>query len=426
VEPGELARVCEELAIVYFDLGERAKADQALATGRRHAKGDVLLLADLWLRTAAHREQSGRYGEALRWVSKARRLLSGRDDPSAVQLLAQLAELAASARTRQGKFGEAIADAHTALLLARRCGDRRTEANALTVRELAGATMGLPYDAAKLEECIRIYEELGDVRGLARANNWFGACAYYAGRWDDAVTYFQRAERAYWRSGREYDAAANAANRAEVLIAQGYLDEVDEILTDAMAMWRSTDSTSALSFGLLLRGQAALARGEVDQALVHLAESRAIRTELGETNEVVTTDAVIAECHLRLGDVSTALRCADDALGRAVQGAPGTPLLLRVRGEALIALGRAEEGCRALRSSLAEARGRNARHEVAATLAALSALDVSAPTAEREEWRREREELVSLLGLAQSGRGLVPEQRSTTAGTAPPATSAAE
>ena len=242
IESGEVARVYEDLAVVYFDLGERAKSDQALADGRRRAKGDVLLSGSLWLRTAAHREQSGRYAEALRWVTKARRLLAGRTEPAAVELLAQLAELAASARTRQGRFAEAIADAHTALLLARRCGDRRTEAHALTVRELAGATMGLPYDAAKLDECIAIYEELGDVRGQARANNWFGACAYYAGRWDDAVTYFQRAERAYWRTGREYDAAGNAANRAEILIAQGYLNEVDEILTDGMAMWRSTES----------------------------------------------------------------------------------------------------------------------------------------------------------------------------------------
>ncbi|HVS67876.1 MAG TPA: adenylate/guanylate cyclase domain-containing protein [Mycobacteriales bacterium] len=408
IDPGDIARVCEDLAVVYFDLGERAKSDQALADGRRRAKGDVLLSASLWLRTAAHREQSGRYAEALRWVTKARRLLAGRDEPAAVQLLAQLAELAASARTRQGRFGEAIADAHTALLLARRCGDRRTEANALTVRELAGATMGLPYDAAKLEECIAIYEELGDVRGQARANNWFGACAYYAGRWDDAVTYFQRAERAYWRTGREYDAAGNAANRAEILIAQGYLDEVDEILTDGMAMWRSTDSASALSFGLLLRGQAALARGEIDQALVHLAEARAIRVEIGESNEVVTTDSVIAECHLRLGDYSTALRCADDALGRAGEGAPGTPLLLRVRGETLVAVGMVREGCAALRSSLAEARGRNARHEVAAALSALLELDEGATPDERAGWERERDELVSLLGLVsrRSSRGV--------------------
>jgi class 3 adenylate cyclase/tetratricopeptide (TPR) repeat protein len=399
IHPGEIAQVYEQLAVVYFDLGERARADQALADGRKRARGDTLLSASLWLRTAAHREQSGRYGEALRWVAKARRLLHGRDEPLAVQLLAQLAELAASARARQGRFNDAIAEANTALFLARRCGDRRTEANAMTVRELAGATIGLPYDAAKLEECIAIYEELGDVRGQARANNWFGACAYYAGRWDDAVTYYQRAERAYWRSGREFDAAANAANRAEVLIAQGYLDGVDEILTDAMRMWRATDSTSALSFGLLLSGQAALARGDIDHALTRLAEARAIRTELGEVNEVVTTDAVIAECHLRLGDYPTALRGADDALARAGQGAPGAPLLLRVRGEALVGLGDVAAGYAALRSSLAEARGRNARHEIAAVLRVLLALDAPGARDEVAAWRHEYDELVELLNL---------------------------
>ncbi|HVV75295.1 MAG TPA: adenylate/guanylate cyclase domain-containing protein [Mycobacteriales bacterium] len=410
-EPGDVVRVYEDLARAYFDLGERAKSDQALARGRGYAKGDVMLSANLALRTAAHREQSGRYGDALRWVTKARRMLAGRDDPDAVRLLGQLAGLAASARRRQGRFSAAIADAHTALLLARRCGDRHTEADALTVRELAGTIIGLPYEPAKAEQCIAIYEELGDLRGLAYANSVFGACAYYAGQWDDAVTFYQRAERAYWRSGREFDAAANAANRAEILIAQGYLNQVDEILDVAMELWRATDSTSVLSFGLLLRGQGALARGEVDRALVALSEARAIRVQIGETNEVVTTDAVIAECHLRLGDASMALNCVDDALGRAGQGAPCTPLLLRVRGEALVATGRAEEGLAALRSSLAEARGRNARHDVAAVLRVMLALGVAIDPAEAGAWQREHAELVELLNLAvpasrQWSRGL--------------------
>ncbi|HVY10065.1 MAG TPA: adenylate/guanylate cyclase domain-containing protein [Mycobacteriales bacterium] len=405
VAPAVVAKVCEDLSVVYLDLGERSKADQALADGRRHAKGDPLLSASLWLRTATHREQSGRYSEALRWVTKARLLLGARDDQESVELQAQLAELAASARFRQGRFVDAIADSHAALVLARRCGDRRTEAHALTVREAAGATIGLPFDVSKLTECIAIYEDLGDVRGLARAYNWFGGCAYYAGHWDDAVDLFQRAERAYWKAGREYDAATNAANRAEVLIAQGRLDDIDEILTNAMTVWRSTDSTSAVGFGLFLRGQAQLARGQVDDALKYLAEARAIRVELRETDDVVTTDAVVAECHLRLGDLSTALRCADSALSRAGVGAPGTPLLLRVRGEALIGLGRGVEGIAALRAGLAEARGRNARHDVAATLAALIAHDVPSKSGELDAWRQEYAELARMLGLVANVSG---------------------
>ena len=56
----------------------------------------------------------------------------------------------------------------------------------------------------------------------------------------------------------------------------------------------------------------------------------------------------------------------------------------------------------ALRSSLAEARGRNAKHEVAAALSVLLELDESATPAEREQWTRERDELVDLLGLVQA------------------------
>jgi hypothetical protein len=74
-------------------------------------------------------------------------------------------------------------------------------------------------------------------------------------------------------------------------------------------------------------------------------------------------------------------------------------LLLRVRGEALIGAGRQVEGRAALRSSLAEARGRNARHDVAGVLTTLLALDGEATPDERAAWQRERSELVELLGL---------------------------
>ncbi|HEX3707599.1 MAG TPA: adenylate/guanylate cyclase domain-containing protein [Mycobacteriales bacterium] len=400
---GEVAQVWEQLAGVYLDLGERPKADHALAQGRRHARGDSLREASLWLRTATHREQSGRYSEALRWATKGRALLAGRQDADAVKLLARFAELSASARFRQGRFVDAISDAQSALALARRCDDRQTEADALTVRELSSATIGLPYDADTLEKCIAIYEEIGDVRRKARANNWFGMCAYYAGHWDEAVEQFQRAERSYWRAGREYDAATNVANRAEVLIAQGHLEEVGELLAAAMKVWRATGSTSATGFGHFLLGQAALAQGEVDSALGHLAEARALRADLRETDDLLTTDAVIAVCRLRSGEVAAALQLADDALAGAAPGAPATPTLLRVRGEALIGAGREDEGRAALRASLAEARGRNARHDVAASLTALLALDSAVPQPDREAWQHEYDGLVELLGLVPVG-----------------------
>jgi hypothetical protein len=80
-------------------------------------------------------------------------------------------------------------------------------------------------------------------------------------------------------------------------------------------------------------------------------------------------------------------------------------LLLRVRGEALIGLGRGVEGIAALRAGLAEARGRNARHDVAATLAALIAHDVPSKSGELDAWRQEYAELARMLGLVANVSG---------------------
>jgi ATP/maltotriose-dependent transcriptional regulator MalT len=225
-------------------------------------------------------------------------------------------------------------------------------------------------------------------------------CAYFAGRWDDAVDLYIQAEHAFWRVGREADAVTNAANRAEVLIQQGHVEEVDEVLEVAVRVWRGTGNTSALAFGMTLLGRASVIRGDFDAAFGHFGDARAICAELGETDEIATIDALRALAHLRRGDLEAALEIAGAALADDVAtGGPATPMLERVRGEALIASGRDKEGDQALRASLDVARRRNAAPEIAETLEVLLRLEVASTPNERADWEAERAALVKSLGI---------------------------
>jgi class 3 adenylate cyclase/tetratricopeptide (TPR) repeat protein len=402
IDDGEVAEVDEALAGVYIDLGEFGLAERALAHGRRRVRDDHYWLTRLRLKTANHREQSGHYADALRWVTKTRGMLAGRQDPESARLRARLSDIAAIARYRQGKYASALRWAQRAIEEARQGGDRRTEARGLELAALAAATAGMAWDDESFTHALEVYDEQGDLPAKALAFNRYGACAYYTGQWDYAVDLWVQAEDAYRRIGREYDAAINAANRAEVLVQQGNLDEVTSIITAASKVWLATGATSALAFGAAILGRAALARGEYAESLGHLQEARMLCVGLGETDEVATIDGVIALCHLQRGDIVAALNAAEAALDDAEGiGGPGTPLLLRVRGEALVVAGRRDEGFIALRESLADARRRGAKHDVAAALEVLLRTNAPAPAQERAAWADEHDGLVELLGIVR-------------------------
>lgn len=118
--------------------------------------------------------------------------------------------------------------------------------------------------------------------------------------------------------------------------------------------------------------------------------------------DLVSADTFLAECRLIAGDDDGAVTLAEQALGRArALGCmhSATPLLHRIRGEALIALGRRADGLRALRRSLDAARHRHADDEVAFTLTAMLRAGAPGTAYQRAEWRRERDLLTVQLDL---------------------------
>jgi hypothetical protein len=102
------------------------------------------------------------------------------------------------------------------------------------------------------------------------------------------------------------------------------------------------------------------------------------------------------------GRAEHGLAAADRALTEAL-AAPGlvatVPLLHRIRGSALLAAERPGEALAALRDSVATARQREARHDLALALDLLLAHGLEADPAEAAAWQTELEELTARLGL---------------------------
>ena len=79
-----------------------AMAD-ALEQARRRLRDDPLALGRLTVLTAVHRRLTGRHTEAMRWVTRGRRLLEGDDRPEALRLRAVLAERYAQSLLSKGR-----------------------------------------------------------------------------------------------------------------------------------------------------------------------------------------------------------------------------------------------------------------------------------------------------------------------------------
>jgi tetratricopeptide (TPR) repeat protein len=224
---------------------------------------------------------------------------------------------------------------------------------------------------------LRIYEELGDLTGQAVVLNNSGTFAYWQGRWDEALSLYERGRDARRKTGNEVTAAMGTSNIAEILSDQGRLEEAERLMREALRVWRAADYRAGIAFATGHLGRIASRSGNFEEALRLLEEARGRWDDLGGNTDVLETDAKIAECHLFAGDTETALELSMEGLER-VKTAEGLsamgPLLLRVKGYALMQASRLEGAAEALEDSLADARERGAEYEVGLTLEAMGRL----------------------------------------------------
>ena len=403
----ESASVSIGLGDARFRLGDLAGACAAYRSARKGLAADPVRLAGMQFKVAQVTDRMGVHAQALRWLTRARRLLESREDEAAARLRADITAQYALVRHFQGREHDAVQWCHRAIDEARRCGNRHAEAAAALYLDVSETLLGAG-DGTPAHQALAIWRDLGDSWQEARTHNQLGIRAYYAGRWDEALGHYQRARDAAERAGGIWMAAAGAINIAEILSDQGRLVEAQPLLTDALAVWRASGAPTSIAFARSYLGRVAARARRHDEALAYYDQARAGFVGDGEHAEVLETDARIAECLVLQGRAATALDAADAAIGRAASLAGSgaqLPLLHRVRGLALAQLGDLRLARAALDESLRIAQSRNALHEVAWTLDALIQTASGDPD---QDWVREHDLLVQRLGIVNITRPPLP------------------
>jgi tetratricopeptide (TPR) repeat protein len=148
------------------------------------------------------------------------------------------------------------------------------------------------------------------------------------------------------------------------------------------------------------------------------ARARAAFVQVGSQADRLDVDARVAECFVFRGLPDEALEHAYRALadverldGVSVQ----TPLLQRIRGNALMQLVRWEEAAEAFEISLAVAEARQAPYDVALTLRSMAQL-ASAQGGDALEVERKSDDLLRSLGVVAVPEVLVGEPTARSAG----------
>ncbi len=385
--PAEVGRTWEALADVLELGGDYGGARLAYRQARARLRSDPEALAGLCLKEGRLRENEGHYTEALRWYERGLRRADELEGARQVLHRLRLSLGYAAARFRQGAFEECVEWVERVIEDARAAGALEELAHAYYLVHLAYTSLGSSKRHEVRDLALPIYEELGDLLGQANALNNLGIDAYYEGRWEEALGYYERSRAARQRIGDVVGAATIANNLAEILSDQGRIAEAETELREVREICEAAGSRLMTAVADANLGRAAARAGRPDEARDLLTAAASALREIDAGSFVVEVQARLAESALFGGDADLALATADEA--ESITGTSAPPavqaLLHRVRGQALALQGRQEEAARALEESLRIAREGGMLYETALTLRAWANLTDSNKDADEAE-----------------------------------------
>ena len=371
----ELAAVHESLGDAWTAAGEFRHAEGSYRSARHLAPEDVVAAARLLLKEAQIADRLGRFTLSLKRLSRGLHALDGSTDADAAKTRPQLSMWYAAVLQQQGRHRDAVRWCNRTLSEAEVAGDRKALAYAHQILDWALASIDAGSDHRHLETALAMYEEIGDLKGQAVALNNLGAVEYFAGRWDAAVDLYERSRSAHERIGDPVGATMGMVNVAEIRSDQGRLDEAEPLLQRALRIGRAAGHRVGVAFALGQLGRVAARAGRCDEALAIYKDVQSEYSALGDAAGVFETRARIAECRMLCDDPARALETLDD-LGVPESGptSPLRPMLLRVRGQALMQCGDLDAGRTALLESLAAASAMSSAFDEGLALHALAVL----------------------------------------------------
>lgn len=221
------------------------------------------------LRLAKLQENAARDSDAIATIRGLRALPAPAGNDPRIDLLE------ARVRNRTDWRG-ALRAAERGLAEARSRQERSIEANAL----LECASAGRP-EKAPVEQAMRIYSEIGDPGGEARAAHKLGDIQFNEGDASGARASYQHAVDVSDRIGYVQEKAAAVASLSRVASLRGDTAEAERLIVEANSIWRAVPDRRQLPWGLNALGSIRLGQGKLDEAIALHREAMKISRENG-------------------------------------------------------------------------------------------------------------------------------------------------
>jgi class 3 adenylate cyclase/tetratricopeptide (TPR) repeat protein len=374
----ELSDVHRALADSFYRTGEFTKAGDAYDAARRLIASDPLASSELMLKLSHVTSKLGEANKALRWTRRARAVLKGLEGKDATRQAARLAAWCGMLLQYEGRTKEALKWAECAMAEGAAADNANVLGEAYCVMGWAYRDLGRDGALVAMRRSLEEYQRAGNLVAGASALSNVGAVCEEQGRWDDALSYFQRSREANLKIGGTFEAGVARINIAEILSHRGEWAEAEALLLQELPFWKASKYRFFLGACLAQLGRVSLRTGRFGEALGRLEDAKAHFLQAGAELEIPGTEAWIAECRIGMGDVDAALDLVSGLLARASSSSAArkvVPQLQRVRAYALLRK-RDRSGARgALEAGVAAARERRNLIESALAMLALIELD---------------------------------------------------
>jgi tetratricopeptide (TPR) repeat protein len=371
VDAGRRAALQEALGDALDLTGQLDAAEDAYAHAYRLAPATLRL----HLKRAKVRERRGQYSGAVRLIGRALRQDDGPGPARDAVLRAELLNLLAGVRFRQGDLLESAGVARRAIEAAEASGRVALLAHAYYLLGHAEALRGNSEGRDYVLKALALIDDAGDPGRKAHILNNLGVQSYFAGDLEGAIHYYEQCRQACDEAGDVITAATAQNNIGEALSDLGRLAEAEPLFREARATWRASRYRVGVGLANLNLGRLATRRGRFDEADTLLHDAATEFGEIGADDFVVETRSRIAENLLQWGNAEAALREAALAEGGLDdEQTAGVAALFVVKGRALAALGRTAEATAALAAAVATATSAGAATELAAATAALESV----------------------------------------------------
>jgi predicted ATPase/class 3 adenylate cyclase len=374
----ELAAVHQALGDAWYRAGEFRKALEVYTETRPMFKADRLGEANLLWWLSSVEEKLGRYADALRWTDEARSLLQGLTGETAARQLARVAAWHAMLLQFEGRTVEALESAERAVADVEAANDSEAFGDIYLVIGWAYAELRREGAEGYWQRSLEAYERAGHLRKQAQALSNLGVLCQWEGRWDEALSYYERGRDAAVKIGNAVTAALARINIAEVLADRGEWKEAEVLLLETLPLWKASNYRYYLGGCLTLLGRVLMRTGRADEAVSRLEEAKKYFQDVGAEQEVPVVEARIAEALVVKGDLDAALELVNSLLARSTSStgvARVTPLLERIRGHVLLQQDDLWGARDALDASLAAAKERNDVFDETLTTLSLIELD---------------------------------------------------